>query len=383
MPRHFIALYGQDRINENGEHLQKAYESQGSGLHYFKKIKKIKSMNIRLTQIDGKLPNLALMKLAHYFTAEGHKVFFQRSIMREVFEPEYDQVFGSAIFSASSKKVELFKKQFPNAIVGGTWCADYDLTVESYIGVGKDDYEFYDYSIYGDVPYSIGFSQRGCRLKCPFCVVPKKEGKNRSINSFDHIRRFNPSKNILLLDNDFFGQPQWEKRCKEAIDNDYKICFSQGINIRLINHEKKSMQEAVTNEISKPSAEYLAEMRYYDTKFKNRRIYTAWDNRKDEKRFMKGINTLLDAGIKPNHIMVYFLCNYWEEGLTEDVWYRFNQMCEIGLKPYPMIFDKENACQDLKDFQRWVIRRNYLYVPFAEYNRSGKAKKEIVQPILF
>ena len=38
----------------------------------------------------------------------------------------------------------------------------------------------YDYKIYPDFEHSIGFSQRGCRLKCKFCVVScciRKEGK--------------------------------------------------------------------------------------------------------------------------------------------------------------------------------------------------------------
>jgi aryl carrier-like protein len=35
-------------------------------------------MKIRLTQIDGKLPNLALMKLSHFYRAQGHEVCFER-----------------------------------------------------------------------------------------------------------------------------------------------------------------------------------------------------------------------------------------------------------------------------------------------------------------
>ena len=43
--------------------------------------------------------------------------------------------------------------------------------------LGVEEYEHYDYSIYGaSFAASIGFTQRGCRLKCPFCVVPRKEG---------------------------------------------------------------------------------------------------------------------------------------------------------------------------------------------------------------
>ena len=33
---------------------------------------------IRLTHIDGKLPNLALMKLAHYHRQNGDEIYFSK-----------------------------------------------------------------------------------------------------------------------------------------------------------------------------------------------------------------------------------------------------------------------------------------------------------------
>jgi len=133
-------------------------------------------MKIRLTQIDGKFPNLALMKLSHFHKAKGDEVFFEKSVFKGLFEPEYDTVYGSAIFSTSNKKVEVFKNNFPNAIIGGTGTGDNKTTVEDALGL--DRYEKYDYEIYPDFEGSIGFTQRGCRLRCKFCVVPEKEGKN-------------------------------------------------------------------------------------------------------------------------------------------------------------------------------------------------------------
>jgi hypothetical protein len=45
-------------------------------------------MRIRLTQIDGKLPNLALMSLAHYHRARGD-VRFTKCVERQRGEPIY------------------------------------------------------------------------------------------------------------------------------------------------------------------------------------------------------------------------------------------------------------------------------------------------------
>ncbi len=64
-----------------------------------------------------------------------------------------------------------------------------------------------DYSIYPDFTASLGFTQRGCRLSCKFCVVPQKEGKNRSTQTIAEIwRGAGHPRNLHLLDNDFFGR---------------------------------------------------------------------------------------------------------------------------------------------------------------------------------
>jgi len=323
-----------------------------------KEVGRFWNMNVRLTQIDGKFPNLALMKLSHFHKSKGDVVLFKDSIVKEIFEPEYDIVYGSAIFSTSDKKIQLFRQNFPQAIVGGTGTNDNKTTVESILNLSE--YENYDYSIYPNFDASIGFSQRGCRLRCKFCVVPEKEGKNKTSNTIYDIWKQNPlnkGKKIHLLDNDFFGQPNWQERANEIIDGGYRVCFNQGINIRLIDQEGANM---------------LAKMKFRDDSFKTKRIYTAWDNKRDEKIFLQGIQCLLSAGIKPKDIMVYFLCNYWEKGLTEDVWYRFNQMKDIGLLPYPMIFEKWTATHELKQFQEWVIRGGYRVTPFETFMKETK-----------
>jgi hypothetical protein len=56
-------------------------------------------MNVRLTHIDGKLPNLALMKIAHYHRLRGDEMVLTKDVRRGQFEPEYDRIYGSAIFA--------------------------------------------------------------------------------------------------------------------------------------------------------------------------------------------------------------------------------------------------------------------------------------------
>ena len=312
-------------------------------------------MTIRLTQIDGKLPNLALMKLAHWHKAKGDTVVFESSVCRGIFEPEYDIVYGSAIFTASTKKIRLFLQSFPNAIIGGTGY-DMNLKVEHLIGCEEFGYEHYDYSIYPLFSHSIGFTQRGCRLRCSFCVVPKKEGAMAGVNTIAEIWRGpGHEKKLHLLDNDFFGQPLWRERSREIVDGGFKVCFNQGINVRLIHPE---------------GAEMLAQMRYCDDSFKNKRIYTAWDNRRDEGVFLKGIGTMLDAGIKPGHIMVYMLCGYWHWETFGDVLYRYRKMTDMGLMPYPMVYAGSPDYKRLKKFQQWVVRRYCAFTSWEQFDRE-------------
>ena len=310
-------------------------------------------MRVRLTQLDGALPNLALMKLAHWHKAQGDDVVVTRHIEPQLGDAPFDKVYGSAIFKFSQDRLMRFQRQWPDAIVGGTG-TPFVQTVEELIGV--EQYEFYDYSGYPDFKDSLGFTQRGCRLKCKFCVVPNKEGKNRSLNAIEAIWRGDPyPKHLNILDNDFFGQPEWRERVAEIRAGGFKVCLQQGINVRLIDEE---------------SAAALKTIEYRDTKFKERRLYTAWDNLKDEGVFFRGVDILEKAGIPPKHLRAYMLIGFDKNETWERLWHRFNRMVARGIEPYPMVFDRSR--KDLTKFQRWVITGLYRAVPFTEYDASMK-----------
>ena len=310
---------------------------------------------VKLIHVNGKLPNLALMKLAHWDRARGDRVTLSRSPEPELMEPRPDLVYASSIFTASLPMLNRVLRQWPSAVVGGTGSKS-TRTVEAFLG--RPAFEEYDYSIYPDYPFSLGFTQRGCRLRCSFCVVPAKEGRPKPVSTVAEIWRGYPHPpNIVLLDNDFFGQPreQWRARVREIRDGGFKVNFNQGINIRLVDDE---------------AAECLAGLRYYDVQFKNHRLYTAWDNLRDERIFFRGVDRLEAAGVPARHIMVYMLVGYDPEETWERIFHRFDRMVERGVLPYPMVYN--NARKDLKRFQRWVVTRLYKWLPWKEYkNRRG------------
>jgi len=131
--------------------------------------------------------------------------------------------------------------------------------------------------------------------------------------------------------------------------------MSQGINVRLINDE---------------SAEALATIQYRNTKFDERKLYTAWDNIGDEKVFFKGVDTLERAGIPPKHLMAYMLVGFDKDETWERIWHRFNRMVERGIEPYPMVFDRSR--KDLTKFARWVATGLYRAVKFEDYDANMK-----------
>ena len=306
---------------------------------------------IRLTQLDGKLPNLALMKLSHWHKARGDDVRFERRPTPSLFEPRYDLVYASAIFDWTAPSIERLRLAYPDAIVGGTGSGSW-RTVESVIGVEPNGYENYDYSFYPDYRYSMGFSQRGCRLKCPWCVVPRKEGKPVSVNAIEQIWRKGAPRAVLLLDNDFFGQLEWEERVDEIKSGRFRVSFNQGINIRMVDEV---------------SAKALASIEYRDMNFQRRRLYTAWDNLKDEGRFFKGLRMLEEAGVPAKHLMVYMLVGYREDETEEEVLYRFERLRETGCKPFPMVFERWRQPR-LRRFSRWVIQRYYEVVTWQQFS---------------
>lgn len=354
----------------------------------------------RLTPIDGKDPNLAIMQLSSWLKAQGYEVFFNESVSKGMFEPDYDAVYASAIFTKSQPKIEAFLSQFPNAILGGTWVFQNEAgvervkrmfpnatilglndTVESHLGLPEYGWMFYDYEIYPEVDYAIAFTQRGCQLKCSFCSVGQKEGRNISLpRSISEWLRMNPrnSNKLLLQDNDFTNQPAFEQRCHELIELGTKVCINQGLNVRLIDYKQRKMRDTATNKVDARQAALLAQCNLRDRKFAKRRIYTAWDNAKDERIFWEGIDILCENGFRPDHIMVYFLTNYWQKGLTEDVWHRFARMADFGLKPFCMIYDETNADRELRKFQEWVNQGHYYscngaYMDsFRLFEREGK-----------
>lgn len=303
-----------------------------------------------LYQLDGKIPNIALMRASTWLKERGHEVELRWShnVEPQLWDSGEEIVMASLLFEKTRHYAEDLLVQWPQAIVGGTgW--DLTTTLEDY----DIDTMEQDYSIYPKCEQSIGFTQRGCRLRCDFCVVSRKEGKVRTERTVEEIWRGDPwPRELILLDNDFFGQPDWRARITEIQAGGFKVNFNQGINARFLTEE---------------AARAVASVDYRDAAMKVKRIYTAWDNLKDEKRLFAGLERLVKYGVKPDHIMVYLLVGYWAGETMEGNLHRARKLREFGARPYPMPYERT---QELVGFQRWLVGAYDKRIPWDEWVRA-------------
>lgn len=320
-------------------------------------------MNVLLLQLDAhSLPNIALARIAQHHRDQGDRVELRHIRTIEDLQPRLgdigiDKVYGSLIFEKSRPLAEHAQRIYRHIELGGTgWNVTSNLA-DVGIAEGK-----IDYSIYPRFRRSIGFTMRGCRLRCGFCVVPRKEGKARANATIDEIYRGEPyPRELLLLDNDLFGHPDWRSVVDAIVDGRFKVSFVQGINARFLDEE---------------TATALGRMQVRDDGMKRRRIYTAWDGKRDERRLFAGLDALVKfGGFSPDMIMVYMLIGH-EAGETHaDRDYRRARLRAFGCRPYPMPFVRTN---ELVAFQRWVVHRHDLHTTWERfYGEAGGEPRKL------
>lgn len=182
-------------------------------------------MKIGLIDVDGHngFPNLALMRISAYHKKIGNDVEWYSPIE----SGHMDRVYMSKVFTFTSDY-----QYFVDAdeiIKGGTGYKDYTnlpYEIES---------KFPDYSIYPNFKQAIGFLTRGCIRQCPWCVVPKKEGKIRPAATWQEIKR--PDSNeIIFLDNNVLACDHGLAQIEEMGNiRTVKVDFNQGMDARLID----------------------------------------------------------------------------------------------------------------------------------------------------
>jgi len=296
-------------------------------------------MKIAIYDVDSKIPNLALMKLSAWHKAQGDDVEHYMPLFRE----DYDKIYASKIFNFSDSSM-LNPERME---IGGTgWDLKKNL---------PDEIENLtpDYSIY-KFPHNIGFTQRGCRLKCSFCVVPEKEGKPYGVNTIDELWIQRDSDFLILLDNDFFGNPDWKYRAEEILDLKLRVNFNQGLNIRNIKEDQ---------------ADILSKINFSNRNGTGKQVHFAWDDPRHEKLIHKGLKTCIEAGIKPYQMAFYVLIGY--HSTPDEDLHRVEVLRGYDVDPFVMPYNKEDPYQ--RKFARWVNHKAiFNTVPWKDYKDAVK-----------
>lgn len=313
-------------------------------------------MRVLLLHLDGPLPNVALMRLAAHHRALGDVVELRHAqtesaLGRGLWDELADRVYASCIFSKTKRLAQALLRLRPDAVIGGTgW--DVASSLEA-IGVTTKDQ---DYSVYPRFRESVGFSMIGCRYRCGFCVVPKKEGAPRANGTLAGIWRGPGTRRLVhLFDNDFlFDLPRARAIADEARELGLAVSLSQGVNVRLIDDE---------------GAALLASMDLRAANGRDRCVYTAWDNLVEEEAVMAGLRRLVAAGFKPEEILVYMLIGYAKGETEEKRLHRARTIADFGAKPFPMPYVRT---PELLGFARYWIKG--LYRPLVD-KRTGEIKR--------
>ena len=160
-------------------------------------------------------PNLALMKLSAWHKAQNDEV--------EWFAPTgtFDKVYSAKVFSFTPDDPYLPL----TATKGGTGYGLFETLPD------EIEHTCPDYELYG-ADYSMGFLTRGCNRKCPWCVVPTKEGKARP---HADVEEFLQHRDVVLMDNNVLqhqhGIEQIEKMARLGV----RVDFNQGLDARMID----------------------------------------------------------------------------------------------------------------------------------------------------
>lgn len=285
-------------------------------------------MKVGLIDIDSKMPNLALMKLSTYFK----NLNYETELTSPLFTQNYDELFASKIFNYS--EMPILPKE---TIVGGS-----GYSLDSYL---DEDVEMLmpDYFLY-NCNYAIGFTTRGCNRKCPFCIVPKKEGKFYITG--DIYDFWQGQKRLMLLDNSLnTDEDHFLMICDQIEKEKIYVDFSQGLDIRYLTDIQ---------------ADVLSKLRLW------KQIHFAWDLMESEPLVRHGISILNNHKLISKS-MFYVLIGF--NTTKEEDLYRVELLRDFGIDPFVMPYNKFDEYQ--KNFARWVNHKAiFKSVKWENYKKN-------------
>lgn len=263
---------------------------------------KVLLMDLDISNRRRAFPNLALMKLSAFHKARGDQVGLNFPLIKP------DVTYASCVFSWNSKWAE--------GLPEGTKLGGSGIKIKSKLPQ-EIEHTKPDYSLYPNIDFSVGFASRGCVRKCPWCIVPQKEGlikPNARIYEFWDRRHTK----VLLLDNNLLAAPNWEQTMSDILAEGIEVDFNQGLDIRLLNEKKVNYLKAI----------------------KARQLRFSFDSMESEKAVRNGIDMMIGSGIRSRKLCFYVLVGYNRDETAIE---RLKILHEYNVDIFPMVYIGEDG----------------------------------------
>jgi hypothetical protein len=280
-------------------------------------------LKILIIDIDSKPPfgNLALKKIAKFYKDE--EITWNLPLWKFT----SDKIFVSCIFDYNRYQC---KEWEGIAEIGGT---GYDIKKK--LPPEIDKIKIYE---------NRGFTTRGCIRKCPFCIVPEKEGDIKVVGDiYDFWDR--KSKSITIMDNNILAVPNhFLKICHQLKKENLRVDFNQGLDMRLLT-------PILVKELNK--------LRYKQLRF-------SWDDNEDRTGLLKELKDWF------GRCFIYVLCGHL--GFDRDL-EKLEIIKKIGHNSYVMRLEKVRKEKKYIRLAQWSsiqwIFFKYSFKEFCDLKNKG------------
>ena len=172
--------------------------------------------------------------------------------------------------------------------------------------------------------HNIIFTSRGCNNKCPWCIVPKQEGRIKQLSDI-------PTGNIIQDNNFLQTDRAHQDRVFEMLKTQKGICFKGGLEAGLLTDR---------------FVEGIRDLRIKE-------LWLACDTDGRIKDLQRAAAMLTKAGFNRNKIFCYVL-SYGKDRDKDEA--RARAVYEAGAMPFVQLFRDftERKTEHSKDWERWA-----------------------------
>jgi hypothetical protein len=301
-------------------------------------------MKTGLIAADGhNFPNLALMKIAAFHKQQGDTVEWVNYLER------YDKVYISKIFTFTP---DIHTCIQANEIERGGTGYDTGKKLPPEIDSLEPDYSIYPVCKWYDGKTAYGFLTRGCIRKCPWCIVPQKEGTITPYRDIETVLQ--GMKAAILMDNNVLASNHGLHQIERIIDLKCKVDFNQGLDARLVTDDIARMLSCV---------KWLNYIRF------------SCDTMNMIEPLMKAVERLNKYGVKNWRIFVYVLVND-----VSDADRRCSILKKAGITPFAQPYrdftGKNSPTVEQVRFANYVnCHQIFKQIEFKDYKTNKNLKK--------